>query len=217
VTYEIVGVVRDAKYQDLRDPILKTMYIAWTQRQGEQPSSYSYLVRLHTSNPMIIVPGLERVVAEADPALRVRAATPYETIVEQGIATERTMAILGGLFGTLALIVAAIGTFGLLAFQVTRRTNELAVRVALGASGRSMMRLVLKDLVLMIVPGIAIGCVVALMLTGLARKLLFGVTPTDPGVFLVSATVLVAAVLLAGWLPAFRASRVDSLVALRHE
>ena len=141
----------------------------------------------------------------------------YETIVERGITIERMMAILGGLFGILAVIVAAVGTFGLLAFQVARRTNELAVRMALGAGRRSMMRLVLKDLFVMIVPGIAVGSFAALLLTGLVRKFLFGVAPTQPGVFLVSAAVLIGAVLLAGWLPAVRASRVDPAIALRHE
>jgi predicted permease len=217
VTYEIVGVVRDAKYQDLRTGIINTMYIPWTQREGEQPSRYSYLARVVAGDPMRLVPGLDRVIREADPALRVRTARTYATIVDQSIVTERTMATLGGFFGVLALLVAALGMFGVLAFQVALRTNELGVRMALGASRRTMMGLVLREVVVMVVAGVSIGAGGALVLTGLARKMLFGLTPTDPSVFAVAASVLAVAAVLAGWLPARRASRVDPLVALRHE
>ncbi|PYR61940.1 MAG: hypothetical protein DMF91_08400 [Acidobacteria bacterium] len=216
VTYEIVGVVRDAKYQSLRDRVIRTMYIPWMQRDGEQPSRYSYLVRV-AGNPLRLVPTLDRVIRDADPALRLRTARTYATIVDQSIATERIMATLGGLFGALALLVAALGMFGVLAFQVARRTNELGVRMALGASRLAMMRLVLREVVVMVVAGVSIGAGVALTLTGLAGKILFGLTATDPSVFVVAASVLAVAAVLAGWLPAVRASRVDPLVALRHE
>ena len=217
VTFEIVGVVRDAKYQSLRDNTIKTMYIPWMQRDDAQPASYSYLVRVASGDPMRLVPGLGRLVREADPALRVRTARTYATIVDQSIATERIMATLGGFFGVLALIVAGLGMFGVLAFQVTRRTNELGVRMALGASRRTMMFLVLREVIAMVVAGVAIGAGGALVVAGLARTLLFGLTPTDPTVFGVAASVLAVAAVLAGWLPARRASRVDPVVALRHE
>jgi predicted permease len=217
VAYEIVGVVRDAKYQSLRDAVLKTMYIPWMQQEAQQPSRYSYLARVAAGDPMRLGPSLDRLIREADPALRVRTARTYATIVDQSLATERIMATLGGLFGVLALVVAALGMFGVLAFQVARRTNELGVRMALGASRRTMMGLVLREVVVMVVAGVSIGAGGALVVTGLARKILFGLTPTDPGVFVVAASVLALAAGLAGWLPARRASRVDPLVALRHE
>ena len=217
VTYEVVGVVRDAKYQSLRDSVPKTMYIPWMQHEGDQPSRYSYLARTAAGDPLRLVPGLARLVRDADPVLRVRAAMSYATVIDRSVATERTMATLGGLFGLLALVVAGLGVFGVLAFQVARRTNELGVRMALGASRWAMMRLVLHDLVGMLVAGVLIGGGVALMVTGVARKIVFGLTPTDPSVFVVAASVLAFAVVLGGWLPARRASRVDPLVALRHE
>ena len=216
VPYEIVGVVRDAKYQNLRDGVIRTMYIAWMQRDGDQPSSYSYLARVE-GDPLRLAPSLDRVIRDADADLRVRTARTYASIVDQSIATERVMATLGGFFGVLALLVAALGMFGVLAFQVARRTNEIGVRMALGASRRTMLGLVLHEVVVMVVAGVSIGAGVALVLTGVARKILFGLTPTDPNVFAVAASVLAVAAVLAGWLPARRASRVDPLVALRHE
>jgi putative ABC transport system permease protein len=217
VTYEIVGVVRDAKYQNLRQPIIKTMYISWLQRDGDQPTRYNYLARVGMGDPMRLTPGLERLVREVDPSLRVRTTLAYATLVDRSIATERIMATLGGFFGVLALIVAAIGLFGLLAFQVSRRTNELGVRMALGATRRAMIGLVLRDVVGMVVAGILIGIIVALTLSGLARSTLFGVTPTDPAAFVTAAFILGLTALFAGWFPARRAARVDPLIALRHE
>jgi predicted permease len=217
VTYEIVGVVRDAKYQNLRQPILKTMYISWLQRNGDQPTRYNYVARVSMDDPLRLTPSLERLVREVDPSLHVRTTLTYATLVDRSIATERIMAILGGLFGVLALIVAAIGLFGLLAFQVSRRTNELGVRMALGATRRAMIGLVLRDVAGMVVAGILMGTTVALTLSGLARSMLFGLTPTDPAAFVTAASILGLTALVAGWLPARRASRVDPLIALRHE
>ena len=218
VTYEVVGVVRDTKYQHLREATLKTMYIAWTQRdEAGQPSSYAYLVRTASGNPLRFVAGLDALVRAADPELRVRTAIPYQTVIDRSVANERVMATLGGLFGTLGLLIAGVGMFGVLAFQVAKRTNELGVRLVLGANRWSVMSLVLRDVVAMVVPGIAIGAGISLMVTGLARGLLFGLTPTDPAAFVVAASVLTGAALIAGWLPARRASRVDPMHALRHE
>jgi predicted permease len=217
VTYEIVGVVRDAKYQTLRQPIMKTMYISWLQRDGDQPTRYSYVARVDMDDPMRLTPSLERLVREVDPLLHVRTTLPYATLVDRSIATERIMATLGGFFGVLALIIAAIGLFGLLAFQVSRRTNELGVRMALGARPQAMIVLVLRDVAGMVVAGVLIGTAAALTLSGLAQSILFGLTPTDPAAFVIAALILGLTALIAGWLPARRASRVDPLIALRHE
>jgi putative ABC transport system permease protein len=215
ITYEVVGVVGDAKYQDLRESVLRTMYIPWTQRDEAQ--SYGYLVRVDDGDPLRLSSSVDRVLREADPTLRVVRLMTYATWIDQTIPSERLMATLGGVFGLLALILAGVGMFGVLAFQVARRTNELGVRTVLGASRRSMYGLVLRDVVAMVVPGVAIGAGIALMLTDLARGLLFGLTPTEPGVFILAASILVVSALIAGWVPARRASSIDPLIALRHE
>jgi predicted permease len=217
VAYEIVGVVKDAKYQNLRQEVLKTMYIAWTQREGEQPASYSFLARVSTGDPLRLSPVLEKVVREADPGLRLLTPQTYSEIVDRSIATERIMAALGGFFGLLALIVACLGIFGVMAYQVSRRINEIGLRMALGASRGGIMALVLREVAALLLAGCTIGGTAALALTGLTRKMLFGVTPTEPGVLALAAVGLCVAAFAAGWLPARRAARVDPLVALRHE
>jgi predicted permease len=217
VTYEIVGVVRDAKAQDLRTPIVKTMFIPWTLREAEQPSNYRFLLRAGPGDPTRLASTVERLAPEVDPALRVRATSTYDTLIDRSIVTERIMAALGGVFGILALLIAALGMFGVLAFQVARRTNELGLRMALGAHRWAIRGLVLRDVAWMVAIGVVIGAAVARTLTGLAGALLFGLAPGDAGVFAVAGLVLAVAAVLAGWLPAHRASRVDPLVALRHE
>jgi predicted permease len=218
VTYEIVGIVGDAKYQGLRAVFIKTMYIPWTQRAGDLgPSDFDYIVRAADGDARRLLPDLRRAVTDADPALRLRTARAYDDLVDASIRTERIMATLGGLFGMLAMIVAAVGLFGLLTFQVTCRTNEIGVRMALGATRSRVMADVLREVALVAVPGIALGGLAALAASDAVRSLLFGVTPTEPTVFAIAAVVLAAVALLAGWLPARRASRIDPLTALRHE
>jgi ABC-type antimicrobial peptide transport system permease subunit len=217
VAYEIVGVVKDAKYQDLRQDVLKTMYIPWLQREGDQPTSYSFLARVVAGNPMRLAPALERLVRGADPGLRLRDTETYAAVIDRTTVRERIMATLGGFFGLLALLVACLGIFGVMAFQVSRRINEIGLRMALGASRNGIVALVLREVALMLVVGSPIGAAAALTLTGLAGKMLFGIAPAEPAVFGLSAAVLAVAALVAGWLPARRASRVDPMVALRHE
>lgn len=214
VTYEIVGIVADAKYQDLRESVRNTMYIPWTQRDESQ--IYSFVVRADDDPRTLFLP-IERVVREADPRFRVARLQHYSAWIDATIPTERLMAALGGLFGALALVLAGVGMFGLLAFQVARRTNELGVRMVLGATRWSMTRLVLRDVVAMVVPGVIVGASGAFMLTGLARSILFGLTPTEPAVFVLAASILGVSALVAAWVPARRASSVDPLAALRHE
>jgi predicted permease len=217
VPYEIVGVVKDAKYQELRGEPLKTMYIPWMQRDGDPPSSYKFLARVAAGSPMRLAPALEKMVPEADPGLRLRSPQTYTDLVDRSIVTERMMATLGGLFGLLALVVAGLGIFGVTAFQVSRRVNEFGLRMALGATRRGIVALIVGDVAAIVLSGCLVGGAVALLLTGLARTMLFGLSPTEPGIFALSALILGATALVAGWLPARRASRVDPMIALRHD
>ena len=217
VAYEIVGVVGDAKYGSLRAAMQKTMYIPWMQREGGRPTGYDYFARIAGGDPMRVAPAMERAIPEIDSALRLRLPRTYADAIDQSTLNERMMATLGGFFGLLALMVACLGIFGIMAFQVSRRINELGVRMALGATRVNIVALVLREVAMLLIPGCAAGCIAAACLTRFAKSMLFGVTPTDPIAFALAACALAAATLAAGFLPALRASRIHPMTALRHE
>jgi predicted permease len=216
-TYEIVGVVKDAKYQALRRGFAKTMYIPVMQRVGDQPNAYYFMARVRAGDPMRLAPALDSVVREVDPGMRVRLVETYSEMVDYTMLTERIMAMLGGFFGLLALAVACLGIFGSMAFQVSRRSNEIGLRMALGANRTTIVALVLREVAVLLVAGCLLGAAAAIPLTGLTRKLLFGIRPTEPSIFLVASLLLGLAALAAGWIPARRAALVDPMIALRHE
>lgn len=217
VTYEIVGVVADAKYTDLKQAPLKTMYIPWTQRTEEEPMDFNFLVRVARGDPLRLSGAIEMLVRHVDRDLRVNATESWSTVVDRTIVTERIMAGLGGFFGLLALIIAGIGIFGVMSFRVSRRANEIGVRMALGASRAAILGVVLRETLAMLMAGCVTGTFIALCITRLTRALLFETSPADPRVFGMAAILLMFAGLLAGWLPASRAARVDPMTALRCE
>jgi predicted permease len=137
--------------------------------------------------------------------------------IDQLLLSERMIAILSGFFGVLALLLASIGLYGLMAYTVTRRTSEIGIRMALGAQPRNVVWLVLRETLLLVLTGVAIGLPVAFVSTRLISSQLFGLTPTDPLTIAAATLLLVAVAALAGYLPARRASRVDPIVALRYE
>jgi predicted permease len=223
VTYEIVGVVKDAKYESLRKGVPRTLYIPWEQ-QGEmgqanrsQPMAYAYLARVASGDPMRLTPLVEHAMPQIDPAMRMRTPRTFQDHVNQSTLNERMMATLGGFFGLLALIVACLGIFGILAFQVSRRINEIGVRMALGATRGNIVNLVLREVAMLLLPGCTLGALAAAGLTRFANSMLFGVTSTDPTAFALAAAALAASTLAAGFLPALRASRVGPITALRCE
>jgi predicted permease len=223
VDYEIVGVVKDAKFESLRKGVPNILYVPWLQ-QGDmgqsnrtQPMAYSYLARVGSGDPMRLAPIVDHAISEIDSAMRMWYPQTFEGYVNRTTLNERMMATLGGFFGLLALIVACLGIFGVLAFQVSRRINEIGVRVALGATRGNIVTLVMREVAMLLVPGCAVGAVAAAGLTRFANSMLFGVTATDPTAFALAAGALATATLAAGFLPALRASRVEPMAALRCE
>ena len=217
IPYRIVGVVGDSKYLDLRHGAMRALYVPWTQTPPGAYPRYSFLLRSARGDPRQFVPVLDSLVRAADPDLRVSRVQTYDELISRSIVSERVMAALGGFFGALALLIAGIGVFGLMAFQISRRTAEIGVRMALGAARGNVVKMVLREVAIMAVAGCTLGGAAALSLTGLTRKMLFGVTPADPGVFAIAAAVLLSATLAAAWLPARRASRIDPVTAIRHD
>ncbi len=207
--WQIVGVVRDVKYDSLRNSIAPTIYV---------PASEGGSFELRTSrDPIKVAPEVRAVVRQAGsdiPVVNIRTQT--ETI-ERQLYQERLVARLASLFGVVALLLAAIGLYGLLAHEVTRGTREIGIRVALGAPTGQVLGRVVRQGVMLAAFGLAIGAAGSLAVTRLLGSMLFEVKPGDPVTLIGVSLLLMLVALAACYVPAWRASHVDPLVALRHE
>jgi predicted permease len=208
----IVGVCASFDYRDLRDDSAQAFFPMF---EGDDAGATFYIkVR---GAPEQAIPSIRRIVRQADPRLPILWFRTLHDQVNRSLITERLLAALSGSFGALALLLSLIGLYGVMAFVVTRRTREIGIRLALGATGASAIRLVLLDAVAMIAVGmgIALPCVGAL--GKLFQSQLFGVTATDPATVAGAAAVLAAGALAAAFIPAWRASNVSPTDALRLE
>jgi putative ABC transport system permease protein len=212
-SFEIVGVVRDVKFGGLAAASEPAYYLPAAQ----SPLGDMTLLVHTTSDPKSIVAGLRQVVWSIDPSQPISNVNTLEQIVSDSIAQPRLNMLLMMLFGGLALLLSAVGIYGLLSYAVTQRTQEMGIRMALGANVADVLKLVLKQGMFLAVTGEVIGLAGAFALTRLMRGLLFGVTPTDTTIFAGVVVVLTLTALLACYLPARRATKVDPLVALRYE
>jgi len=211
---EIVGVVGDTKYENLREEVPYELYVPYTQ----QPFVDGMTVYVRAAaDPAGLLPVLRKVVTELDPGVPLYQMRTLDQQVENSLITERLLATLSGGFGLLATLLAAMGLYGVMAFMVARRTREIGIRMALGASGGSVVWLVMREVIVLAGAGVAIGLPAALGLTRLVQAQLFGVAPSD-GLTLCLATVGIAAVaIVSGYLPARRATAIDPMRALHWE
>ncbi|MCC6860221.1 MAG: ABC transporter permease [Bryobacterales bacterium] len=210
---EVVGVVRDGRFRSYRSEIEPTVYLPLAQRFLR---SMNLEVR-GTGGVERLLPAVRRELAALDPDFPLTGAQTLAAHFDNALSQERlTASLLSGL-GLLALALAAIGIYGMLSYATAQRTREIGVRMALGAAGGRVRRVVLGRLLRLIAIGLGVGMAAAYPLARLVRSRLFGVEPGDPLVYLAAAAVLIAAGLLAGYVPARRASRVDPVVALRCE
>jgi putative ABC transport system permease protein len=178
--------------------------------------SFAYVVRTERE-PTTIVSAARRAIRDVDPTVAVRSIQTMEDVMSEAIAPARWSTTLLGIFAGVALVIAVLGVFGVLSFLVTQRTRELGIRIALGAAPARVRRMVVARGLRLVGVGVVLGLVGAAMLTRFMASLLYGVTATDPTTFAGVAGILVAAALLASYLPARRATRVDPLLALRAE
>ena len=212
---EIVGLVGDAVYGSLRDPVPPTMYVPIAQARLPMPMT-TFSVRAAKGSPSQLASGVAAAIGRVNGALAL-TIRPMRDQVDATFLQERLVAMLAGFFGAIGLLEAGVGLYGVTAYAVGRRRAEIGVRLALGATPGSVVRLVLRRVVLLVGLGIVIGGVASLWATRLTETLLFGLTPRDPASMLTAALVLATTGLLAGWLPARRAARVDPAVVLRNE
>jgi predicted permease len=210
---EVIGVARDGKYRNLFEPRRLTFY---------QPLSQDYNSALFVhvgphGDPAALAAPLQRVVHELDPDLPVYGIQPLQERLVSSLGQQRSLATLIGAFGALALGLAAIGLYGAVSYSAAQRTREFGIRLALGARSPDVVRQVLREGMVLGLTGLAIGLVGAAAVTRVLRSQLFGVTPTDPASFAAVSLLLLVVAVLASYVPARRATRVDPIIALRSE
>jgi putative ABC transport system permease protein len=217
-TLEIVGLVQDAAFTSVREPVQPTMYVPLAQ--GVTPAvlasapSISLSIRASASAPDTLRRSVADAIAAIDPGLSVSFITVSEQLNAQYVR-ERLLAMISGFFGALALLLAGIGLYGVTAAAVGRRRVEIGIRLALGATGRNVERMVLTRVAIMALLGVAAGVVATLWASRVLQGLVYNTSPRDPGAIALAAGLLSALALGAAWLPARRASRIDPVEVLR--
>ena len=214
ITYEIVGLARNAIYQDLREEPRPLVFLA--AAQTARPGTWVRLL-IHSEMPLATVAaGVTSALREADPRIAVSFRV-LDRQIEDTVVRERLLAMLSIFFAVVAALLALLGLYGVIAYGVTKRTNEIGVRIALGAGRGAVLTMILREAAVLITAGIATGLVISLAAGKLAATLLYGITPHEPLTLATATAVLVVAGLLASYWPARAAARIEPTVALRAE
>jgi predicted permease len=213
---EIVGLAADAVYRSMRDPVPPTMYIPLAQRPTEifRESETVLSVRAAGTTPALLTRSVAAAIGDVNRDLVLNFRTLADS-VNGALIQERLVAILSGFFGGLALLLAGLGLYGVTSYAVSRRRTEIGIRLALGAAPAGVVRLVLVRVAALVASGILVGALASLWAARFVETLLFGLTARDTATLVGAILVLAAVGALAGWIPAFRASRIDPAQVLR--
>jgi putative ABC transport system permease protein len=207
----VVGVVTDIRHLGPATPARPELY----EVHAQSPFSFMAFVVRTEGDPYAAVPAIRHEIRRRDPALPMSGTRTMEEHLSRSLARPRFLSALTAGFGGLALVLAVVGIYGLIAYSVTQRTREIAIRSALGAQRIDVLKMVLSKAFLLALTGIAAGTILALIVTRLMSGLLFGVTATDPLTFASVGLLLLTVALIGGLLPALRATRIDGAQALR--
>jgi predicted permease len=213
---EIVGVVADARYGAIRREAPPTVFLPYTQGMTGPVSSMWYEIRT-AGNPLAMVHQVEDIVHRADERLPVAHISTQSALIDQTISQQIAFARLCTAFAGLALIISCVGLYGTMSYNVTRRTSEIGIRMALGAERGRVVWMVFREVCVLVAAGLLISVPACIGVAKLIQSFLFGVQPSDPLSITAATVTLIGAAVLAGYLPARNASRIDPLVALRHE
>jgi putative ABC transport system permease protein len=214
LSYEVVGVVANTRHDSLAQPQGPEMYVPFAQDPGR---SLDVVLRVSSTNLIGLNGDVKRALHEVDKDIYVPELQPMTTFVDTHLAQPRFNMMLLAVFAGVAMVLAAIGIYGVIAYSVTQRTREIGIRMALGAQKTQMLGMVLRQSMTLVVLGIAIGFIVALISTRVLKSLLYGVGANDISIYAVVIMLLSLAALLASYVPARRAMKVDPMVALRYE
>jgi putative ABC transport system permease protein len=213
-THEVIGVVANTRHDSLAEPQGPEMYVPFAQDPGR---SLDIVLRVSSTNLVGLNGDIKRTIHAVDKDLYVATLKPMTAFVDTQLAQPRFNMMLLAVFAGVAMVLAAIGIYGVIAYSVTQRTREIGIRMALGAQKTQMLGMVLRQSMVLVVVGIAIGFIVALVSTRVMKSLLYGVGANDISIYAVVIVLLSLAALLASYVPARRAMKVDPMVALRYE
>jgi putative ABC transport system permease protein len=211
----VVGVVADSRQMTLEQPVMPEMNFPIAQA-AQVLRRFNLVVRTH-GEPTSLVPAIRAAVWKLDPQLPLYNITTMHTAVQESVSVRRFALFVLALFAAVALLLAVSGIYGVIGHAVAQRTREIGIRIALGAARRDVMRMILSEGGKLAAAGVVLGLIVSYVMTQFLRALLYGVTPTDPLTFAIVALLLLSTALIACWIPARRASRVDPMIALRAE
>ena len=215
-TYQIVGVIRDTKYEELRETTPPMAFAPADQFPARAQDAYLFIFTRSSTPPSALIPAIREKLSEVNPEIRTDFHV-FEAEIQNGLQRERLMAVLSGFFGVLAALLAMVGLYGVISYIVATRKNEIGIRMALGASRRNIIGVILGQTLYLLALGVTLGVVLALAATRGAASLLFGLGHNDPLTFIVATGFLVAIALIASYVPARRASRLAPMIALRYE
>lgn len=214
--YEIVGLMKDTKYEDLREPTPPMAFVPADQFPARAKDVLLSIFVRSSSPPSALIPALQEKFNQINPEMSVQFHV-FQAQIQNGLQRERLMAALSGFFGALAALLALVGLYGVISYIIAMRKNEIGIRMALGASRHSIVVDILRQTTLLLALGVGLGALLALAVTRGAASLLFGLQPHDPLTLIGAAAFLALIALVASYVPARRASRVDPMNALRYE